>query len=190
MAKQCRQCGAWAEDMDKFCQQCGSTLVEAVVEDIPEAVDAEIIPPTRKFEIPSSDAREVRERLVGEKTEYYLPRFEKLETLNSFTDWNWCAFLFGAFWMLYRKMYAYGIVLFVANELLGLVNGGLSLLLHVGIGIVGNYLYLKDINNRTDKVLDMQPEAREAYIQANSGTSWTPVAVLIAVSVALGFLFI
>ena len=92
--------------------------------------------------------------------------------------------------MVYRKMYAYGIVLFVANELLGLVNGGLSILLRVGIGIVGNYLYLKDINNRTDKALDMQPEAREAYIQTNSGTNWTPVAVLIAVSVALGFLFI
>ena len=188
MAKQCRQCGAWAEDMDKFCQQCGEPMTEAIVEDIPEAVDAEIIPPVKKFEIPSSDSREVRERLVGEKAEYYLPRFEKLETLNGFVDWNWAAFIFGPLWMVYRKMYAFGIAMFVANELLGFVNSGLSVLLSLGIGLVGNYLYLKDINNRTDKALNMQPEERETYIQANSGTSWTPVAVLIAVAGALSFL--
>ena len=190
MAKQCRQCGAWAEEMDKFCQQCGSSLADAVAQEVPEVVDAEIIAPPKRYSNPAADAREVRERLIGEKTEYYLPRFEKMETLNSFTSWNWCAFLFGPLWMLYRKMYAYGIVLFVLNELLGFVAGGLSLLVSIGIGIVGNYLYMKDINNRTDKALDMQPEEREAFIQKNSGTSWIPVIVIAAVSVALGFMMV
>ena len=80
--------------------------------------------------------------------------------------------------------------LFVLNELLGFVAGGLSFLLHIGFGIVGNYLYMKDINNRTDKALDMQPEEREAFIQKNSGTSWIPVIVIAAVSVALGFMMV
>ena len=138
MAKQCRQCGAWAEDMDKFCQQCGSSLA-AVVEDIPEVVDAEIIAPSKRYHNPAADAREVRERLIGEKAEYYLPRFEKMENLNSFTGWNWCAFLFGGSWMVYRKMYVFGVLFWLAGELLvNLLGMGLMRwVLWIGSGVLG-----------------------------------------------------
>ncbi|MBR4077016.1 MAG: DUF2628 domain-containing protein [Oscillospiraceae bacterium] len=195
MAKLCKNCGAWVEDDDRFCEHCGNNLSsedDPVVIDVePEVVEAEIIMPPKRYDSPAADAREVRERLIGSKTEYYLPRFEKMETLNSITDWNWAAFFFGFWWMLYRKMYVFGAVALVVTELLSMLTiPGLGLLVSLAVGVVGNYLYMKDINNRTDKAMDMQPEERELYIQKNSGTGWAGVVVAFAVFLVLGMLFV
>ena len=195
MAKLCKNCGAWVEDDDRFCEHCGSNLScvdEPVIIDAePEVVEAEIIMPPKRYDSPAADAREVRERLIGSKTEYYLPRFEKMETLNSITDWNWAAFFFGFWWMLYRKMYVFGAVALVVTELLSMLTiPGLGLLVSLAVGVVGNYLYMKDINNRTDKAMDMQPEEREVYIQKNSGTGWIGVVIAFVVFLVLGMLFV
>ena len=195
MAKLCKNCGAWVEDDDRFCEHCGNNLSsvdDPVVIDVePEVVEAEIIMPPKRYDSPAADAREVRERLIGSKTEYYLPRFEKMETLNSITDWNWAAFFFGFWWMLYRKMYVFGAVALAVTELLSLLTiPGLGLLVSLAVGVVGNFLYMKDINNRTDKAMDMQPEERELYIQKNSGTGWAGVVVAFAVFLVLGMLFV
>ena len=195
MAKLCKNCGAWVEDDDRFCEHCGNNLSsvdDPVVIDVePEVVEAEIIMPPKRYDSPAADAREVRERLIGSKTEYYLPRFEKMETLNSITDWNWAAFFFGFWWMLYRKMYVFGAVALVVTELLSLLTiPGLGLLVSLAVGVVGNFLYMKDINNRTDKAMDLQPEERELYIQKNSGTGWTGVVVAFVVFLVLGMIFV
>ena len=195
MAKLCKNCGAWVEDDDRFCEHCGNNLSsvdDPVVIDVePEVVEAEIVMPPKRYDSPAADAREVRERLIGSKTEYYLPRFEKMETLNSFTDWNWAAFFFGFWWMLYRKMYVFGAVALAVTELLSLLTiPGLGLLVSLAVGVVGNFLYMKDINNRTDKAMDLQPEERELYIQKNSGTGWTGVVVAFVVFLILGMLFV
>ena len=195
MAKLCKNCGAWVEDDDRFCEHCGNNLSsvdDPVVIDVePEVVEAEIIMPPKRYDSPAADAREVRERLIGSKTEYYLPRFEKMETLNSITDWNWAAFFFGFWWMLYRKMYVFGAVALAVTELLSLLTiPGLGLLVSLAVGVVGNFLYMKDINNRTDKAMDMQPEERELYIQKNSGTGWTGVVVAFVVFLVLGMIFV
>ena len=195
MAKLCKNCGAWVEDDDRFCEHCGNNLSsvdDPVVIDVePEVVEAEIIMPPKRYDSPAADAREVRERLIGSKTEYYLPRFEKMETLNSITDWNWAAFFFGFWWMLYRKMYVFGAVALVVPELLSVLTiPGLGLLVSLAVGVVGNFLYMKDINNRTDKAMDLQPEERELYIQKNSGTGWTGVVVAFVVFLVLGIIFV
>lgn len=195
MAKLCKNCGAWVEDDDRFCEHCGNNLSsvdDPVVIDVePEVVEAEIIMPPKRYDSPAADAREVRERLIGSKTEYYLPRFEKMETLNSITDWNWAAFFFGFWWMLYRKMYVFGAVALVVTELLSMLTiPGLGLLVSLAVGVVGNFLYMKDINNRTDKAMDLQPEERELYIQKNSGTGWTGVVVAFVVFLVLGMIFV
>lgn len=195
MAKLCKSCGAWVDDAARFCEYCGNNLSDVddpvVMDAEPEIVDAEIILPPKRYDSPAADAREVRERLIGTKTEYYLPHFEKFETLNSFTSWNWPAFFVGCWWMLYRKMYVFGAVVFAVNELLALMNVGLlGLLISIGLGVVGNYLYMKDIDSRTEKAMNMQPEEREMYIQKNSGTGWTGIVVGIAVSFVLSMLFV
>ncbi len=194
MSKICKVCGTMLSDDARFCGECGTNMGAASGYSAPEPerVPVDIIqPPRRERNGVAADSREVRERLVGTKTEYYLPRFETMETLNSTTSWNWAAFLFSTGWMMYRKMYAYGAVLFVVSNVLAMLSlGFLSLVLSIGVGILGNYLYMKDINNRTEKAMNMQPEAREMFIQKNSGTSWIPVIVLCLAGFALSLLMI
>ena len=197
MSKYCSGCGAVYSDNVNFCENCGTRLTasaEVAVNEEPEIVEAEVVDVVierpRGYDSPAADAREVRERLVGTKQEYYLPRFEKMETLNSFTDWNWAACLFGAAWMMYRKMYVFGLLLWVvANVVTAMEVGLLNLAFWIACGLLGNYLYMKDINNRTDKAMDMQPEERELFIQKNSGTSWAAVIVLFAIAMGIQMIF-
>ena len=69
MAKLCKNCGAWVEDDDRFCEHCGNNLSsvdDPVVIDVePEVVEAEIIMPPKRYDSPAADAREVRERLIA-----------------------------------------------------------------------------------------------------------------------------
>ena len=77
------------------------------------------------------------------------------------------------------------------TELLSLLTiPGLGLQVSLAVGVVGNFLYMKDINNRTDKAMDMQPEEREVFIQKNSGTGWTGVVVAFVVFLVLGMIFV
>ena len=112
MAKLCKNCGAWVEDDDRFCEHCGNNLssvdVPVVIDVEPEVVEAEIVMPPKRYDSPAADAREVRERLIGSKTEYYLPRFEKMRNEDKMVSWNWVAFLFPAPWLFYRKNYVAG----------------------------------------------------------------------------------
>ena len=195
MAKQCNRCGAPVGMLDKYCDNCGNSLSENTAGygdfSAAEEVDVVIIPPKHGGydSNPAADSREVRERLVGAKCEYYLPRFEQMETLNSFTSWNWCAFLFSYLWMFYRKMYAFGIGLMVVSSVLTLTGlSGIGILVMIACGVCGNFLYMKDINNRTEKAMNMQPDQREMYIQKYSGTSWLPVIIYYVVSFVLGIL--
>lgn len=193
MAKQCNRCGAPVGMLDKYCDNCGNALNENTADFgssyAEENVDVLIIPPKRGGSNPGADSREVRERLIGKKAEYYLPRFEQMESFNSFISWNWCAFLFSYLWMLYRKMYAFGIGLMVLSSVLTLTGlGGVGILVMIACGLCGNFLYMKDINNRTEKAMNMQPEQREAYIEKCGGTSWRPVIIYYVVSFILGFI--
>ena len=159
MSKICKNCGALQDEGAKFCEECGFKLAQPVelveteivyepviVEAEPERVEVVIEPPHR-YDSPAADAREVRERLIGTKTEYYLPKFETMETLNSFTSWNWASFFFGTAWMVYRKMYVFGIVIWLVSMLVGKLGlWPLTLAMWVGYGLLGNFLYMKDIN--------------------------------------------
>lgn len=197
MSKYCKNCGERNADEANFCENCGSNLSAAAsvaVNTEPEIVEAEVVDVVierpRAYESPAADAREVRERLVGTKQEFYLPHFEKMETLNSFTSWNWAAFIFGTAWMMYRRMYVFGVAMWIVNLIIGAVDAWpLTLVMWFAYGLLGNYLYMKDINNRTDKAMDMQPDERELYIQKNSGVSWVGVIVVFAASMVYNALF-
>ena len=52
--------------------------------------------------------------VVGNKSEYYIPRFRRIAGGGT-GGWNWAAFFFGAYWMIYRKMYVGGFLLLALN---------------------------------------------------------------------------
>jgi hypothetical protein len=95
------------------------------------------------------DDEEVR-AFVGNNSEYYISNFRKFTVTGTETftpTWNWSAFGFGFVWMLYRKMYLESAVTFLIFCI-----PGVNLLLHIGVGIISNYLYYRHVMNKISEV--------------------------------------
>jgi hypothetical protein len=78
---------------------------------------------------------------VSSETAHYLNVFQKDQTVN----WNWMAFLFAPIWMLYRRLYAAYILLVTVSIVLSYLPTGLLLLglvINIGIGMLGDSLYI------------------------------------------------
>ena len=52
---------------------------------------------------------------IQTNVETYLKKFNALEMKERKTGWNWCGFLFGPLWMLYRKLYGYAAFFYLAT---------------------------------------------------------------------------
>lgn len=87
---------------------------------------------------------------VGVKKGVYARKFDKVE--QGRISWNWCAFLAGGGWLLYRKMYREYAVLFIitlalnAMSLTGLkalmvIETIASLVIWIGLGMYGDKIY-------------------------------------------------
>jgi len=55
------------------------------------------------------------DEFLEKNVEKYKRKFKEIETNPA--NWNWCAFLFGGYWFLYRKMYIAFFVLLIATTL-------------------------------------------------------------------------
>ncbi len=60
--------------------------------------------------------------VVDTKANYYLPRFRQITQNGKSGSWNWAAFIFGPFWLLYRKIYGYGAALLALQLLQTLIT--------------------------------------------------------------------
>lgn len=92
---------------------------------------------------------------VGKNASYYLRSFARFSIagIDRFVvTWNWPAFLFTFFWMLYRKMYLAAGITFLLWWI-----PGFNLLLHVAVGIVGNYLYYRHARAKIEELKAVQP---------------------------------
>ena len=119
----CPYCREIIQDGATKCRYCGSTL-------------------TFGFAVGSTTPEEIR-AFVGKNSEYYIHGFDKFAVAGSeqFTPtWNWSAFGFGFVWMLYRKMYWQSAITFLI-----FCVPGVNLLLHIGVGIISNYLYYRHV---------------------------------------------
>lgn len=118
--------------------------------------------------------------------------------------WNWAAFFLGVFWFIYRKMYLYaavylgiGIVLTVAQELLGIPEGFsnvISLALGVGAGMLANNLYKTHIDKNIAETLSVvKSDEIVPVLKAKGGTNLAAslicavvLIVIVVMSVSVG----
>ncbi|WP_457638579.1 DUF2628 domain-containing protein, partial [Persephonella sp.] len=63
---------------------------------------------------------------IGKNADYHIEKFKKFEETGGALSWNWAAFFLGIVWMLYRKMYLYGVLAFLFSMLLGFIIGAVS----------------------------------------------------------------
>lgn len=128
---------------------------------------------------------------IRDKSTEYSFKFQKLKQSGSKVSWNWAAFLFGPMWFMYRKLYLYGIGLFVVNFVIMLVTGFpfFSLITSVVAGLLGNYIYMLELDKKLPQAKNLVEPAKTQYIQKNGGTSALASVLLLVGSFILSFMF-
>lgn len=184
----CTNCGHTLQDNQNFCGQCGQRI------DAGNSTSYH-----RPQNITETQTKGVSEEelswFIGRNADVYLQKWRR----NS--RWNWPAFLFDAYWLMYRKMYLYCvfyliiwfvwsnvIVASVFSEWNPIESPGLLPLVLViccipkpVLGIFANKLYLYQAKRKIIAIVrdPNKHESREAEIAAAGGTNMVlPLTVL------------
>jgi len=139
---------------------------------------------------------------VGEKnTQFYVSRFERFASGGSRASWNWPAFFVSFLWLLYRKMWGYAAIYFVAPALIQVafyfvflalfehdVAGGMSFLVFLLATLLlfpmyANWLYYRVASKRIAEVTGRQPDPAKcaSTIARLGGTGILPIVILCCV---------
>jgi Protein of unknown function (DUF2628). len=171
-----------------------------------KAVDTDgLLPPTNKPAAPfvekpnaasagqkqDASSSQMYSAFVQKNTQYYLPIFELFKTGVTKTKWNWCAFLFSVSWLVYRKAYAPAAVLYLLNLASGLIpyiGTVIQIVLWIGIGLYGNFIYWKKIETEIAEMKRQSPESQQMYAQQKGGTNVVACCVVIVIGVIIGII--
>lgn len=143
---------------------------------------------------------------VGPRFPAYRRKWRLDLATASANSWHWPAFLLGAFWMLYRRMYATaalwvgGLILISILETVFEVSDNVSMILTIAAsaaaGAAGSPLYLRHTQRMIARVGALHPDdtaAMHAALAARGGTSWPAVVLgllaFVLLSGALSYLF-
>ena len=173
----CSKCGASNEAGSAFCTKCGNSLAKT------EVVD--------HISNNESYTQEELSLFLEKNQSYYLEKFNLIEKTGDKKAWNWCSFLIGGYWMLYRKMYVQAIIYIIANLILGcipFIGWALSLALCVGLGILGNSLYLDHIKKTFTEISYADSNMRSALISKKGGTNLVLPILLAVIPVIIGII--
>jgi hypothetical protein len=146
--------------------------------------------------------REEFEAFVGSNARVYWDLLQSaLRPRNLLAGFNMAAAFWSTLWLLYRKMYrefAVTVALaFLASTAYFAVTGrrerydlgllvGLYVAAAIGLGILGNGLYLRRIHAAVSLARRQSPEpsVRLAFLAKRGGTSWLALAILVAARIA------
>lgn len=191
----CTKCGAKNEDEFNFCSSCGSPFPKTSLPNLQSETNVENINQLSvKTEIKISE-KPYYELFVQENTSYYLYNWEIIESTNSKYSWNWSAFLFTYFWLLYRKMYStvflFFTVFFITDLIfLSVFESALIMwicnTIMIGLfGSYGNYFYLIHAKKKLSEMIveSKDEEQLKQHILKKGGISplsaWMPLIIFI-----------
>jgi len=178
----CTKCGTKLEETTAFCHNCGmSVAAEAKTEN---TTNAEFASADNASDYIDSD---VRSLIGAEKEVYYTEKFANMKRLNKKTSWNWCAFLFGPAWMIYRKMYVYGGLYWLLSILIIDRIDYLDMAVSALAGVFGNWMYMVCLEKLAVDAKALQEPQKNEFIKNNGGTSATAVLVGMGVVFTLSF---
>ncbi|MBN1059872.1 DUF2628 domain-containing protein [Clostridium botulinum] len=90
---------------------------------------------------------------VGEKkSSYYIEYFNRYKINNRFISWNWASFFFGAYWLLYRKLFLiFFLFLLITTgtvSLLGPFSAFTGVIISLVLGMFGNNIYIRFVEHK------------------------------------------
>jgi len=138
-------------------------------------------------------------RAVGDNFEIYQQRWH-LHSAHPLPPrpWHWPAFLFGLYWLLFRKMYLASLLFLLVAEVLAFIIAlagapqvaiyAALVVLKAGLGLAANAMYLRHCQRLVRKVERAYPGAEHrigSELERRGGTSYPVLVAGLAVVVAL-----
>jgi zinc-ribbon domain len=173
------------EDAGMFCTKCGRELPGNAV--YCSSCGAPAAPADSGGTVAGSGLDEVG-LFVGKNAEYYKAKFRKFDVrgVESFAPtWNWAAFFFTFWWMLYRKLYLWSFAWFVLTFI-----PYFGLVFWIAAGIAGNYLYYRHAAARIRDARSAQASHQLPAVLTELGgvNGWViPVAIVVTLMFLLLF---
>lgn len=155
----CEKCGKEVQGGEIFCRHCGARLLSQQASPSGFASTGKI-----------ND--EDYALFIGKNADKYLAKFKKFNLTgeDSFAaTWHWPAFFVPFFWLLYRKLYLWALLVFIV----GLIPY-VGFAAMVVFGISANYLYYTHAKNKLLEVKTAQPASdvqRVAAIARRGGVN-------------------
>lgn len=196
----CTKCGTPNQATSSFCTKCGNRLIAPENNFTDAKTDSQgdtnsstqytssrqAAPENHPLDIDSAILS-----FIGTKTEYYVPKFQELKIQGKKISWNWFAFLWGPFWLIYRKMYEYGVILLVAEFILYAIDFSiLTWASSIALGILGNYLYLYRLEQLARQANAMPESSRNYFVAKYSGVNTTAAVVTVVIYAIIMFVVI
>ena len=200
----CPECNASISDQALQCPQCG--YVQQAPQSAPLAPE-----PASAAPVAASDDELLDAAIGPVNKSYYRPKFDRFAAGQGSVSWNWPAFFVTIFWMLYRRMYGYALLVWfvlpmifviVAAIIGGIsgdpaVYGGTYYLLWMVFGFIlipmfANRLYYRHATKKIARAKALfsneEDQLREVYRTGGTGGAGIIVAVVFGGVMLVGIL--
>lgn len=127
---------------------------------------------------------------VGNNASYYINKFSDIKNFNKKSSWNWPAFFFSSYWLIYRKMYTLGLILAGVGFLMSLIpiSGFIGLGISIYLGIMGNSIYLDYVEKEILNARNLNDYNKQQLFRKRGGTSIGLVFGVMAIAFILALL--
>jgi len=174
----CTKCGSKNNSINLFCSQCGNEFIRTKEDtknntypkpNINKLEEIKNVKLNNNINMDKGDL----ERFISKNTDYYMRKFEEINITKNKISWNWPAFLFTGWWMLYRKMYIQALLVIIGVPVLSLIpviGWIFPWAIWILGGMYGNSLYLDHINKKMDEIDKFDSSMRDTLIYQKGGT--------------------
>ena len=200
----CPECNASISDQALQCPQCG--YVQQAPESSPAAPE-----PARTSPVGASDDELLDAAIGPTNLSYYRPKFDRFAAGQGSVSWNWPSFFVTIFWMLYRRMYGYAllvwfvlpVVLMLVAGIVGGISGdssasvGTYYLLYTIVGFIiipmfANRLYYRHATKKIARAKALfsneEDQLREVYRTGGTGGAGIIIGVILVAIMLVGIL--
>lgn len=166
----CTKCGKEVAQGSSFCPKCGDQLSN-IQSDMQSTPGSAIITEQEYF------------NFIWKNADKYLTKFKKFNSggTDGFSaTWHWPAFFVPFFWMLYRKLYLWALLVFVI-AIIPVVNFTFPFLM-ILFGITSNYIYYKHTRKKLLEIkLVPSSEIQKAVNIAHQGGVNSAIVIVVAI---------